>query len=140
MPPLSSALHENLRLRQELAAKVDKAERQPRPGGLGSILYWICITLALCWVFGLSVAAGDGSVAMGLDLLVRRLREDPLVAILIWLGPGVVLYGMGRAFRYVLSADPRFKKEEAPGRVTRSFLRTSKTQRDRLPECARGWV
>jgi hypothetical protein len=106
---LERALQENLKLRQELAAKVDKAEAEIRRGGtayrLGSVLYWICITFALCWIFGVLLAAGDGSVAKGIDLLVRRMGEDSLVTTLIWLGPGVVLYGMGRTFRYVLSAE-----------------------------------
>jgi hypothetical protein len=39
---------------------------------------------------------------------VRRLRQDPLNAALSWVGatlPAMVLYGLGRAFRYVLSVN-----------------------------------
>jgi hypothetical protein len=109
---LEDALRENLKLRSELAANVTKAEaasqRDGRAYRLGWVLYWACILLAVFWMLGLFLYVGEGSVPNALDLLVRRLRQDPLNAALIWVGatlPAMILYGLGRAFRYVLSGN-----------------------------------
>jgi hypothetical protein len=58
---------------------------------LGWVLYWASLTLALCWILGLLLSSGDGSVTAALDLLVRRLREEPLIAVLILVGPPLPL-------------------------------------------------
>ena len=107
---LEDALRENLKLRSELEANVTKAEAANQRDGMayrsGWVLYWACIVLAVFWMLGLFLYVGEGSVTNALDLLVRRLRQDPLNAALIWVGatlPAMVLYGLGRAFRYVLS-------------------------------------
>ena len=108
---LEEALRENLKLRRELAANVTKAEAKQRSGiayRLGWVLYWACILLAVFWMLGLFLYVGEGSVPNALDLLVRRLRQDPLNVTLIWVGatsPAMVLYGLGRAFRYVLAGE-----------------------------------
>ena len=109
---LEDALRENLKLRSELAANVTKAEAASQRDGMayrsGWVLYWACIALAVVWMLGLFLYVGEGSVPNALDLLVRRLRQDPLNAALIWVGatlPAMILYGLGRAFRYVLSGN-----------------------------------
>jgi len=96
---LEHQLRENLRLRRELAAEVAKAKEG---GGiayrLGWVLYWICLTFAggiailfLLWVIS------DPSVA-------EDIRQSPSLLLLIALSC-LILYGLGRAFRYVLSAE-----------------------------------
>lgn len=108
---LEEALRENLKLRRELAANVSKAEVKQLSGiayRLGWVLYWACILLAVFWMLGLFLYVGEGSVANAVDLLMRRLRQDPLNVTLIWVGatlPAMVLYGLGRAFRYVLAGE-----------------------------------
>ena len=106
---LEEAVRENLKLRRELEAELAKAKQG---GGityrLGWVLYWASILLAVFWMLGLFLYVGEGSVPNALDLLVRRLRQDPLNVILMWVGatlPALVLYGLGRAFRYVLSGE-----------------------------------
>jgi hypothetical protein len=90
---LEKALRENLKLRRELAANVAKEEAARQRGGmayrLGWIIYWTCFTVALCWVLAVFLSA---------DVNLFRL---PVA--LAWVGPAVVLYGLGRGFRYVLS-------------------------------------
>jgi hypothetical protein len=110
---LEEQLRENLKLRRELASEIDKArDNSANRGGvayrLGWVLYWASILLAVLWMLGLFLYVGEGSVPNALDLLVRRLRQDPLNVILMWAGatlPAMVLYGLGRAFRYVLSGE-----------------------------------
>jgi hypothetical protein len=109
---LEEALRQNLKARRQLAAEVAKAEAVSQRGGiayrLGWVLYWASILLAVIWMLGLFLYVGEGSVPNALDLLVRRLRQDPLNVTLIWVGatlPAMVLYGLGRAFRYVLAGE-----------------------------------
>jgi len=111
---LEEQLRENLKLRRELAAEVAKATDKgaKHAGGvayrLGWVVYWACILLAVFWMLGLFLYVGEGSVPNALDLLVKRLRQDPLNVTLIWVGatlPAMVLYGLGRAFRYLLSGE-----------------------------------
>jgi hypothetical protein len=109
---LEQQLRENLKLRRQLAAQVDKARAASQRSGIayrfGWVLYWACILLAVFWMLGLFLYVGEGSVPNALDLLVRRLRQDPLNVTLIWVGatlPAMVLYGLGRAFRYVLAGE-----------------------------------
>lgn len=81
---LEDALRENLKLRSELEANVTKAEAANQRDGMayrsGWVLYWACIVLAVFWMLGLFLYVGEGSVTNALDLLVRRLRQDPLNA------------------------------------------------------------
>src|SRR5215510_9632766 len=92
---LERALQENLKLRRELAAKAAKGEAAIRRGGmsyrLGWVLYWTCAALAL-------VAA--------LVCVAAYASRDQFHY--LFLGAGVaafVLYGLGRALRYILSGD-----------------------------------
>jgi hypothetical protein len=92
---LEQQLRENLKLRRELAAEVAKAKAATQRSGityrLGWVLYWICSALAL--------------VAVLLSVLATT---SPLGSTEAFLGFGVtalVLYGLGRAFRYVLSGE-----------------------------------
>ena len=96
---LERQLRQNLELRRELVAEVAKADSSTKQGGgmsyrLGWVLYWICLGLAVFWVV----------------VWVLRFFTDfaplPLVLHLLvfWL-PALLLYGLGRAFRYVLSGE-----------------------------------
>ena len=103
---LEQALRETLKLRRELAANVTRGggSKPARWHGLplGLSLYWACIGLAVCWMLGLFIYLGNGSVPNALDLLVRSAWEDPLNVTLKWLVvtfPALILYGLGRAFR-----------------------------------------
>ena len=109
---LEQALRENLKLRRELVANMTKAETASQRGGmayrLGWVLSWTCIALAVCWMLGLFIYLGDGSVPNALDLLVRRAWQDPLNVTLKWVMvtfPALVLYGIGRTFRYALCGE-----------------------------------
>jgi hypothetical protein len=95
---LEEALRQNLELRRELAAEVAKAkDKRAKQGGgiayrLGWVLYWICVALALLAAL-VSVAAYASP-------------HEPNDQFLGAAVTAVVLYGLGRAFRYVLSAKP----------------------------------
>lgn len=107
---LEEALRENLKLRRELAANVTRAEAasQRRNYHLGWVLYWVCLSLAVLWMLGLFLYIGEGSISNALELLVMRVREDPFNVISRWVGvtlPAMALYGIGRAFRYVLAEE-----------------------------------
>jgi hypothetical protein len=70
---------------------------------LGRVLHWACSSLAVGWVlfFGILSAIGFG----GVTEMVAGVTREPF-AFLIWFGlPPLVLYGIGRAFRYVLSKE-----------------------------------
>ena len=92
---LEQQLQQNLKLRRELGAEVAKAAKQG--GGfayrLSWVLYWICLLLALMSglyvLYVLAMTVNTGSI---LDLLAAW------VAVL-------AVYGLGRAFRYVLSGE-----------------------------------
>jgi hypothetical protein len=100
---LEQALQENLKLRRELAANVTAPKAASKREGmayrLGWVLYWTCLALiglyATFWLVVLQDASGtaiiddlkDWSTILGLGL------------------PVVGLYGLGRAFRYVLSGE-----------------------------------
>jgi len=93
---LERALQENLQLRRELGAEAHKAS-----GGkafrLGWVLYWACLILAAAWVVSLSLVTISSPAGPG-QILV------PITAAFIFV-PAFVLYGLGRAFRYVLSGE-----------------------------------
>jgi hypothetical protein len=89
---LEEALRENLKLRSELADEVSKAKAESQRGvayRLGWVLYWICLTFALLAglmsVFALSGSSEPDAIGAAFTALV--------------------LYGIGRAFRYVLSGE-----------------------------------
>jgi hypothetical protein len=85
---LEQQLRQNLKLRAELGAKVAKAKQG---GGfayrLGWVLYWIWLLLAL---------------ASGLYLLVTMAGAG-ILSLIAALMVALAFYGLGRAFRYVLS-------------------------------------
>ena len=98
---LEEALRENLKLRQELAAEVAKAKAASQRGGvayrLGWVLYWACLIVAAVWAVGLLVATINNPAGPS-QILV------PVTFAFIFV-PALVLYGLGRAFRYVLSGE-----------------------------------
>ena len=98
---LERALQENLKLRRELAANVTKAEAASQRGGiayrLGWVFYWAC--LALAGAYALLLLTLDNFE------FIRNFPHDPWGAAAIVLIPPIVLYGLGRAFRYVLSGE-----------------------------------
>ncbi len=96
---LEEALEENLKLRSQLAAKVAKEEAASERGGmayrLGWVLYWICFALAGGWA------------AFGLWAIITSFASDD-IGLRQWamvVGPSLLLYGLGRAFRYILSEE-----------------------------------
>jgi hypothetical protein len=96
---LEKALEENLKLRSELAANVAKPEVASQRGGmayrLGWVLYWICFALAGGWA------------AFGLWAIITSIASDD-IGLRQWamaVGPSLLLYGLGRAFRYILAEE-----------------------------------
>ena len=91
---LEKALQQNLKIRRELGTEIGKADGI-RPAiqdqglvyRLGWVLYWIALTLALASGIYVLVSMADAGVLS-------------LIAALIL---AVAFYGIGRAFRYVLS-------------------------------------
>jgi hypothetical protein len=87
---LEQQLRQNLKLRRELGAEVAKAKRR---GGMayraGWVLYWICLLLAL---------------ASGLYLLVTMAGAG-ILSLIAALMVALAFYGLGRAFRYVMSGE-----------------------------------
>ena len=97
---LEEALRENLKLRSELADEVSKAKAASQRGvacRLGWVLYWACLIVAAVWAVGLLVATIN-SPAGPSQIVV------PVTFAFIFV-PALVLYGIGRASRYVLSGE-----------------------------------
>ena len=102
---LEQALQQNLKIRRELGVEVGKADGiQPAKQDrgmvyrLGWVLYWSCLLLAGAWALvclWLIVTTGSGT-PVGDIKLGQWLRA---------IGPSLLLYGLGRAIRYVLSAE-----------------------------------
>jgi hypothetical protein len=67
---------------------------------LGWVLYLSCLALALGWAlfFGFVVAVESEAG------LVAAIRKDPTMIAVVGI-PALVLYGVGRALRYVLSNE-----------------------------------
>jgi hypothetical protein len=86
-------LRDNLRLRRELAAEVARAKQG---GGmayrLGLLLYWICLVLAGGWA------------AVSPWLVTTSFAGD-IGQWSVAVGPAMLLYGLGRALRYLLSGE-----------------------------------
>ena len=93
---LEEALRENLKLRRELAANVTKAEAASQRGGmayrLGWVLYWTCLVLAALAVLYVGFVLWVDGTLFSLGFVVLGV-------------PALLLYGLGRAFRYVLSGE-----------------------------------
>jgi len=65
---------------------------------LGCVLYWACLVLAgISAVFFLWLAVSDA----GFEEVIR---QSPYLAF-VFAAPSLLLYGLGRAFRYVLAGD-----------------------------------
>jgi hypothetical protein len=102
---LERELRKNLKLRRELGAEAAKgiAALNAKQGGgiayrLGWVLYWACLVLAGMWaVFFLWLAVSDS----GFEEVIR---QSPYLAF-VFAAPPLLLYGLGRAFRYVLAGD-----------------------------------
>jgi hypothetical protein len=93
---LEEQLRENLKLRRELGAEVAKAasRRAGMAYRLGRVLYLACFALAvLC-------------VAVWIGRLFTDFAPMPFLLQLLAFGlPALLFYGLGRAFRYVLSGE-----------------------------------
>ena len=99
---LEQVLQQNLEIRRELGAEIGKVDgiralKQERGMvyRLGWVLYWACLAIAV------------GCVAYWLILKVRGHIEDFGMeeALTIVALPPLIIYGLGRAFRYVLSGE-----------------------------------
>jgi hypothetical protein len=103
---LEKALQENLNLRSELAANVAKAKASQRGGiayRFGWVFYFACLVLIVLWLLG--VVALLATSKDTIPEMVGEMMREPL-AFLIWVVfPTIALYGLGRAFRYVLSGE-----------------------------------
>lgn len=97
---LEQVLRENLKLRRELGAEAARAgaalgAKHGIAYRLGWVLYWIGLATAIGWVpFVLWVASTEGAI--------KDLQQSPELLVVIAL-PTVIAYGLGRAFRYLLS-------------------------------------
>ena len=102
---LEQQLRQNLKLRAELGAKVAKAN-QGMAYRLGWVLYWICLVLAGGWAaisLWLITTTGSGTPVGDIHLgqwVVIHLGQWVVAA-----APPLLLYGLGRALRYVLSGE-----------------------------------
>jgi hypothetical protein len=67
---------------------------------LGWVLYLSCLAIALGWAlfFGFVVAVESEAG------VVAAVRKDPTILAVVFI-PALVLYGVGRALRYVLSNE-----------------------------------
>ncbi len=98
---LEQALQQNLEIRRELGAdigKVDGIQPAKQGGGivyrLGWVLYWACLALTGLWI------------AVWVGRFFTDFAPLPfLLQVLIFWLPALILYGLGRAFRYVLSGE-----------------------------------
>jgi len=91
---LEQQLRENLKLRAELGAKVAKA-KQGMAYRLGWALYWTCLLLAGGWA----------AVTLWLITESFAVEDIRLGQWSVAAGPPLLLYGLGRALRYVLSSE-----------------------------------
>lgn len=99
---LEQELRQNLKLRRELGVKAAKAtaaialeQRSRFAYRLGRLLYWACFVLAVAW------AGVVAFLAWGRDDLSRHW----LFYLLVFFGPMILLYGVGRALRFILSEE-----------------------------------
>ena len=96
---LEQQLRENLELRRQLAAEVDKARTASQRGGmarrLGWVLYWASAAVALGWA----------AVTLLMITTSFALANIQLGQWVVALMPPILLYGIGRAFRYILSGE-----------------------------------
>jgi hypothetical protein len=95
---LEEALRQNLKLRSELAAEVAKAKGGGIAYRLGWVLYWIGIAIAVGW------AAFMLWFSLKAEGALEDLQQSPELLLVIAL-PTLIAYGLGRAFRYVLSGE-----------------------------------
>jgi hypothetical protein len=101
---LEQELRRNLKLRRELGVEAakGKAALSTKHGDkiayrLGRVLYWACLIVAAVWAVGLFVATTNGPAGPS-QIFV------PATFAFIFV-PALILYGLGRAFRYVLSGE-----------------------------------
>jgi hypothetical protein len=92
---LEQQLREN-QLRCELASEGAKTKQGGRIAyRLGWVLYWTCLVIAAVW--GLLLPVIDNFE------LVSNFPRDPWGSLAVVGIPALLLYGLSRAFRYVLS-------------------------------------
>ena len=106
---LDEALRENLKLRGELGANVAKSDTASQRGGIsyrsGWALYWLCLIAVGLWfaVWAIWMAFSQpsfGELPMSEWTLLAWAAAAAFVAV-----PALVIYGLGRAVRYVLSGE-----------------------------------
>ena len=99
---LAKALQQNLEIRRELGTELGKADgiraaKQDRGMvyRLGWVLYWACLAIGVSWV------------AYWFILKLKGQLEDFGVeeALLIVALPPLIIFGLGRAVRYVLAGE-----------------------------------
>jgi hypothetical protein len=99
---LGKELRQNLKLRRELGVKAAKAtaaialeQRSKFAYRLGRFLYWACLVLALTWAgFVASIASDQADLSKHWHFY--------LLAFAI---PMLLLYGVGRGLRFILSEE-----------------------------------
>jgi hypothetical protein len=104
---LEKALQQNLQIRRELGTEIGKVDGiQPAKQDrgmvcrLGWVLYWACLALIGGWLLFLLLLNN-----FDLAKLLTEMRTDLANALLLLFIPIIILYGLGRAFRYVLSGE-----------------------------------
>jgi hypothetical protein len=115
---LEQQLRQNLKLRRELGAKVVKAKQGGRMAyRLGWVLYWACLALAVVWALVWAFALGGAwrsneffnSLSYPQTLWNFRrcyaFGDCVFYWAFLWVPVALILYGLGRAFRYVLSGE-----------------------------------
>jgi len=79
------------------------------PYRLGWVLYWTCLSLAVVWSLGGGWAMfflwvlppGDSQ----LRAVAQEFLQNPMGILAVVCIPVLVLYGLGRGFRYLLSGE-----------------------------------
>jgi hypothetical protein len=95
---LEEALRQNLKLRRELGAEVAKAKGGGIAYRLGWVLYWVGLAIGIAWA---ALMLWYGLREKG---VLEDLQQSPELFFVIAL-PTLIAYGLGRAFRYVLSGE-----------------------------------
>jgi hypothetical protein len=104
---LGEALEHNLKIRRELGTELAKADGirsakqdQGTAYRLGWVLYFTCLVLGVAWLCFFLAVASDGP-----NGVLGEIANQPLKLVVVGGVPVTVLYGIGRALRYVLSEE-----------------------------------
>jgi hypothetical protein len=103
---LEQALQQNLAIRRELGTELGKVDGIPAPKQdqgflyrLGWVLYWACLALIVTYLLFLLF-----QINFDLANLLTETRTD-FAGVVLLLFPILLLYGLGRGIRYVLSGE-----------------------------------